>query len=264
MNRLPLAQVTLCAVDCETPALAALALLQAQRHIAFGRVVLFTHGWLPTIVLPRLQVVDIAPLQGPAERADFVARRLHAYVSSSHALLMRWDAGVLDPRAWSDEFLVYDHLAAPAEPDEPAALPGLSLRSRRWLRAGADPRLVAPWLDDRRMAGEHRGFLESAHGVHFAPAALSRRFAAVGGRAGDGVFGFVGAAYLPGLLGEEETLELIQRLPADWLGSAAAASFEAALRDQHMGEALHALQQRRERRPSLARSMPPPGAGPPA
>ncbi len=250
MNRLPLGQVTLCAVDCETPALSALALMRAQRGLAFGRVVLFTRGWLPTVVLPRLEVVDIAPLDGPAARADFVARRLHAYVNSSHVMLMRWDAGVLDAAAWNDEFLVPDYLAAPTAPGDGAGPPGLSLRSRRWLRAGADPRLTDPLLSDASLCGPQRGFLEAAHGVHFAPAALSRRFAAADGVAEPGRFGFVGAACLPALLGEPETLELVRRLPAGFMDGPDAAAFEAALRAARMDTALAALQQRPRVRPA--------------
>jgi hypothetical protein len=242
MNRLPLAQVTLCAVDCETPALSALALLLAQRDIQFGRVMLFTRGWLPTVVLPGLEVVDIAPLDGPAEVADFVARRLQAYVSSSHALLTRWDAGVLDAAAWNDEFLVPDYLASPAVPGDDAGLPGLSLRSRRWLRAGTDPRLREPQLDDARLLGPHRAFLEDAHGVHIAPEALALRFAATGLPAEPGCFGFVGAEHLPSLLGEDETLELLQRLPRGFAAAAGSAAFERALRAEGMVEALDVWQ----------------------
>jgi hypothetical protein len=257
MNRLPLAQVTLCAVDCETPALSARALLQAQRGIAFGRVVLFTRGWLPTVVLPRLEVVDIEPLPGPADVADFVVRRLHAHVGTSHALLMRWDAGVLDPRAWSDEFLVPDHLAPPVGAGSAGGLPGLSLRSRRWMRAGADPRFTEPLLTDADLYGTHRGNLQSLHGVHFASEALARRFAATEGEPPEpGRFGFVGAAHLPALLGDDETLELVRRLPARFADGADAAAFEAALRAAHMGPALEEFQQwqARQRAAALRRS----------
>ena len=241
MNRLPLAQVTLCAVDCETPALSALALLQAQRGIQFGRVLLLTRGWLPTVVLPRLEVVDIAPLDGPAAVADFVVRRLHAYVNSSHVLLTRWDAGVLDASAWNDEFLVPDYLAAPGAPAG-AGVPGLSLRSRRWLRAGADPRLPDAPLDDAGLLGAQRGFLEAAHGVHIAPEPLARRFAAVDRPAPPGRFGFVGAEHLPALLGEAETLELVQRLPRGFAQAPGAAALAQAMQAQGMTAALQALQ----------------------
>ncbi len=244
MNRLPLAQVTLCAVDCHTPALAAMALLQARRRIAFGRMLLLTQGWLPTVVLPGLEVVDIGPLREPAEHHDFIVRRLHAYIASSHVLLTRWDAGVMHPEAWTDEFLVHDFVAAPG------GAAGLSLRSRRYLRAGADPRLDDAALDDERLCGHWRGFLEAVHGVSFAPEALARRFAAPETPRGDAAaaprpFGFVGAGHLPALLGEAETLELVRRLPpAFWAGPGAAA-LEHALHAQSMPLALAALEQAR-------------------
>jgi hypothetical protein len=245
MNRLPLAQVTLCAVDCEVPALAALALLQAQRGIAFGRVVLFTRGWLPTVVLPELEVVEIEPLPGRADLSDFVARRLHAHIATSHALLLRWDAGVLNPTAWTDEFLVADYLAPPSLPADGGGLPGISMRSRRWLRAGADPRLTEPRLADADFLGTHRGFLETAHGVQFAPEALQPRFAATDGHAEAWHFGFVGAAYLPAMLGEAETIELVRRLPSGFLRGPQAAAFEVALQAQGMPRSVDALQRLR-------------------
>lgn len=251
MNRLPLAQVTLCAVECEVPALAAMALLQAQRGIAFGRVVLFTRGWLPTVVLPELEVVEIEPLGGRADVADFVARRLHAHVGTSHALILRWDAGVLNPGAWSDEFLVADYLVPPGQPADAGGLPGLSLRSRRWLRAGADPRFTEPRLADADLCGPRRGFLESEHGMHFAPEALQPRFAATGGQAEPWQFGFVGAAYLPAMLGDAETIELVRRLPAGFAGEPAMA-FESALQAANMTRALDLFRQCQERQRTVA------------
>jgi hypothetical protein len=102
MNRLPLAQVTLCAIDCEVP---------------------------------------VEPVGSRGDVADFVACRLHAHLGTSHALILRWDAGVLHPGAWSDEFLVADDLVSPGQPGDAGGLPRLSLRSRRWRRASADPRM---------------------------------------------------------------------------------------------------------------------------
>lgn len=251
MNRLPLAQVTLCAVDCQTPALAASALLLARQHIGFGRVLLLTSGWLPTVVLPGLELVEIEPLQGPAEVAHFVVRRLHAYVATSHALLMSWDSGVLHPEAWSDEFLVHDYLAAPAAPQPGPPLPGLSLRSRRYLRAGADPRLKDPLLDDALMAGPRRAFLEDAHGMSFAPPALGERFVARDGADEPWQFGFSGAGYLPAQLDESEMLEVVRRLPPEFMGSPDFAALELALRERTMNDAVAALLQGREQ--ALAR-----------
>jgi hypothetical protein len=225
--------VTLCAVEGRVPALAASALMQARRRVAFGRVLLLTNGWLPTVVLPGLEVVDAGPLQHPAEVADFVVRRLHAHVTTSHALLLHWDAGVLDAGAWTDEFLVHDLVAAPDDAPAGRGLPALSLRSRRLLRAGADPRLGEGLLDDA-LCGRHRAFLEDAHGVSFAPEALGRRFAAGADRGRAGTFGFAGVAHLPAQRDEAEMIEIARRLPGEFLAGGEAALLHEALLSRGM------------------------------
>ena len=50
MSRLPLAQVTLCAIDTRAPALAAQSLLHSMSRVDFARVYLFTNRWLPAVV----------------------------------------------------------------------------------------------------------------------------------------------------------------------------------------------------------------------
>jgi hypothetical protein len=206
-------------------------------------VLLLTSGWLPTVVLPGLDVVDVGPMSRAAEVADFAVRRLHAHVGSSHALLMRWDAGVLNTAAWTDEFLVHDHVAAPDDPGLGGGLPALSLRSRRLMRAGADPRLGDGLLDDAALLGRLRPFLEQAHGVSVAPAALARRLAASGARAEPWQFGFAGAGFLPAQRDEADMIEVVRRLPGEFLDSADASRLLEALQEQAMPEAATLLQQ---------------------
>lgn len=245
MNRLPLAQVTLCAVDCRTPALAVSALLAARQRVAFGRVMLLTHGWLPTVVLPGIEVIDVGPLQEPAEVADFVARRLHALVNSSHVMLTQWDSGILQPEAWTDEFLVHDYVAAADDRRPGTLLPGLSLRSRRFLRAGHDPRFAELRLDDDTLCHLRRAFLQEVHGVSFAPEALCQRFVARGDRAEPWQFGFAGPAFMPALHDEAELLEVVRRLPREFLAHRGFDELHQALCARGMNEAAAGLGMRR-------------------
>lgn len=218
MQRLPLAQLTLCAVDCQTPALSMLALLQARRQIDFGRTVLFTHDWLPAVVIPGIEVIDIEPIRTPAEHSQFVVRRLGAYIRSSHALLTRWDAGVVNPAAWTDEFLVHDFVGAPW-PDRPEGREvgqgAFSLRSRRLLRAGADPRLTEEHPEDEVLCERRRDWLQQAHGISYAPAALARRFVATDDTVEPNQFGFLGVHHLASAYDEDDLREVVQRLPRD-------------------------------------------------
>jgi hypothetical protein len=241
MTRLPLAQVTLCAVDTHTPALAVQALLRSMRLVQFGRVLLFTHGWVPRVVLPEIEVVEIDPLPDAAALALFMRRHLPGYVRSSHALLTRWDASVIHPAAWNDEFLVHDYVGAPW-PGEPAGHNvgegGFSLRSRRFLLAGQDPRLPDGAPEDRHWCVSCRGALEQLHGVSFAPQPLAERFATLG--AGT-AFGAVGAWHLPAVMSEPEMLECLHRLPPDFFASTDATRLLRALARRGMPQATRTM-----------------------
>jgi hypothetical protein len=216
MNRLPLPQVTLCAVDTRAPVLAAQALLHSMRQVDFGRVLLFTHAWVPPVVLPGVEIVEIEPIGSGAEYSQFVLRKLPTYIRSSHALIAQWDGFVLDASAWSDEFLVHDYVGAPW-PEQPehrqVGNGGFSLRSRRFLQAGLDLRITAEHPEDQVMCRDFRPFLEEVHGISFAPPRLARRFAFENEAPGGATFGFHGPYNLPLVLPEAEMIETMRRLP---------------------------------------------------
>jgi hypothetical protein len=249
MTRLPLGQVTLCAVECKAPALAAQSLLQSMRHAAFGRVCLFTHDWLPAVVLPGIEIIDIEAIRTPAEQSQFVIRVLPHHVRTSHALLTRWDAFVVNPAAWTDEFLVHDFVGAPwpDQPDDQSVGQGaFSLRSRRFLRAGLDPRITDQHPEDVVMAQQRRVFLQDVHGVSFAPAALARRLVADDEAPESWQFGFLGAQHLPQVLDEDAMLEVVARVPHEFLLGDGSLRLAKALLMRGMPTATQALLARRQ------------------
>jgi hypothetical protein len=232
MSRLPLAQVTLCAVDTRTPALAAQGLLRSMHQIDFGRVFLFTYDWLPNVVLPGIEIVEIEPLRNAVEYARFVMRQLPAYIRTSHALLTHWDGFVVNPAAWNDEFLVYDYVGATGldEPDKRVSFHGpMSLRSRRFLLSGMDPRIPDGHPEDLVLCQQQRAFLESTHGVFFAPEALARRFVETDGVPAENQLGFQGVAHLARLLPDTEMSRWLDEPGSDFFASAAGRTLLLAL-----------------------------------
>jgi hypothetical protein len=249
MSRLPLAQVTLCAVDTRTPALAAQALLRSMQQVQFGRVLLFTARWLPTRVLPGVELFEIDPVDTEAELSAFIRLQLPAHVRTSHLLLQRWDAGVVEPAAWSDEFLVHDYVA-PLWPHavhgHRVGAAGLSLRSRRFMAAGLDPRLPAGAPEDHLLCGTYREFLEQVHGVSFAPERLARRFAEHDDAVLGQTFGVLGVQHLPRLLPEPELIECLHRLPAEFFRCIEAPRLARALALRGMPDATRELLRRHQ------------------
>jgi hypothetical protein len=250
MTRLALAQVTLCAVDTRSPALAVMSLRRSMAGIDFARAVLFTRGWTPPQPLPGIEVVEIDLLRSGADYSHFVLRQLPGHIRTPHVLVTQWDGFVVDPASWSDDFLAYDYLGA-VWPGQPAARSvgngGFSLRSRRFLAAGQDPRITEEHPEDQVLCRTWRDHLEREHGVTFAPPALARRFAFENEAPQGPTFGFHGPYNLPRFM-DEETLEVVlDELPDDFFRSRDARRLARALLAQRMPQTAQRLLRRRQR-----------------
>ncbi|MBK6470452.1 MAG: hypothetical protein IPF94_06870 [Betaproteobacteria bacterium] len=248
MSRLPLAQVSLCAVDTRAPALAARALQRSMAGIHFARVQLFTHGWQPQAPLPGIEVVDIGPIRSGADYSHFVLRQLPGHIQTSHVLVTQWDGFVIAPAAWTVEFLQFDYLGA-VWADQPAGRSvgngGFSLRSQRLLRAGLDARITQEHPEDLMLCRDYRELLECEHGVRFAPPALARRFAFENETPAGPTFGFHGPYNLPRVLGQAEMEQCLVQLPDDFFRSRDARRLARALLRARMPDVAQQLIRRR-------------------
>jgi len=249
MNRLQLAQVTLCAVDTRAPQLAAKSLLRSMAGIDFAHALLFTRGWTPAQPLPGVEVVEIDALRSGADYSHFVMRRLPAYIRTSHVLVTQWDGFVVDPGAWRHEFLAHDYVGA-VWPEQPAARSvgngGFSLRSRRFMAAGLDPRISVEHPEDEVLCRTWRDHLEREHGVSFAPPALARHFAFENEAPQGPTFGFHGPYNLPRFLSEPEMSALLRELPDEFFRSRDARRLARALLGKGMPQTASRLLDRRQ------------------
>jgi hypothetical protein len=248
MTRLELAQVTLCAVDTRSPELAARSLRRSMDGIDFGRVLLFTRDWVPARPWPGVEVVEIDRLRSGADYSHFVLRQLPGHIRTSHVLVTQWDGFVVEPQAWTDEFLAHDYVGA-VWPEQPASRAvgngGFSLRSRRFLAAGLDPCITDEHPEDQVMCRTWRDHLERAHGVRFAPPALARRFAFENEAPQGPTFGFHGPRNLPRFLDEPELAALLDELPDDFFRSRDARRLARTMLRRNMPDAVLQVQRRR-------------------
>jgi len=248
MKRLALAQLTLCAVDTRTPALAALSLQRSMAAIDFGRVVLFTDHWRPSQPLPGIELVQIPTLRSGADYSQFVLRVLPGHVHTSHVLVTQWDGFVLDAGAWSDDFLACDYVGAvwpDANAGQEVGNGGFSLRSRRLLQAGLDPRISQVHPEDQVLCRDHREMLQREHGVRFAPPELARRFAYENETPQGATFGFHGPRNLPRVCDEARLMDIVEQLPDEFFRSRDARRLARSLLMQRMPAVAQRLLQRR-------------------
>lgn len=176
-SRVPLPDVTVCAVDTANVALAARAIERSAARCAFGDAVLCTDRAVPG----SFRVARIGTLQSRADYSRFVLKHLLDIVHTSFVLIVQWDGFVVDEAAWDAAFLAHDYIGAtwPWYTDgHDVGNGGFSLRSRRLLSALADPRFVVrpDVAEDDYICRLFRPVLEAQYGIRFAPAALADRF----------------------------------------------------------------------------------------
>ncbi len=180
-NRLELGSVTLCAVDCKLPDLAARSLRRSMAQCRFAEAKLFTSR---AGQYEGIQTVYIDDIQSIEEYSQFIMRSLARHVDTQFALVTQWDGYVINASAWSEDFLNYDYVGAklenPIVGDAPQTYSvgngGFSLRSDIFMGAGSDPRILMTHPEDTHMCGTYRGLLEHAYGIRFADEAVADRF----------------------------------------------------------------------------------------
>ena len=204
-GRLPLPQVTLCAVSSVNVEATIAALEASLAQIDLAAALLLTDSAVKPDH-PGIRVVPIEPITSSRAYSDFLLTQLVDHVDTSHCLIIQWDGHVLDASRWEPDFFAYDYIGAswPQFADgHDVGNGGFSLRSRRLMQLCRDPAFKASHPEDVAIGRVNRDWLE-AKGMRFAPRALADRFAAE--RAGDvaASFGYHGAWLMPAALGIEQ------------------------------------------------------------
>ena len=171
--------ITLVAIDCAYPELAADALARSAALLPVARTLLLTDA---PITRDGIEVVSIPSIKSRAAYSQFVVKELGAHINTGYALVVQWDGFIIDGSAWADEFWHYDYIGA-KWPHESGAFRvgngGFSLRSKRLLTALASPEfaLDADENEDTAICIRFRERLETHYGITFADERVADRFA---------------------------------------------------------------------------------------
>lgn len=216
-SRLPLPDVTMCAVSSSNLAATVAALRTSMAMADFAEVLLFTHATAQDLGIAMddgIRLVPIDRISSSASYSDFVLRQIADHIRTSHCLVVQWDGHVIDPSRWRPEFLDYDYVGAswPQFDDgHDVGNGGFSLRSRRLMQACRSDGFEAHHPEDVAICRSNRAMLESK-GMRFAPRELADAFAAERASDPSRTFGYHGVFLMPRVLGTERFWDLYEGL----------------------------------------------------
>jgi hypothetical protein len=103
---LHLPDVTLVSIFTVAHELSRLAIGECVSRVKFGDIKVFTDR-------PQDDEICVGPFDTGEQVARFAIYGMPGYIKTRYILLIQWDSWVINPEAWSDEFLKYDYMGAP-------------------------------------------------------------------------------------------------------------------------------------------------------
>lgn len=185
--------ITICAVDCLYPSLAARALERSKAACHDARSILFSDQKVDG----DFDFVEIKKIGSIEDYSNFILRELDKYVETDFALVVQWDGYVVHEKAWRDDFFDHDYIGA-VWPQFSDAMTvgngGFSLRSKKLLHATAtDPSFIDVLdVEDIVICRTNRALLESKYNLRFAPESVARSFSYEQEKPAGETFGFHG------------------------------------------------------------------------
>lgn len=207
--------LTIAAVDCAYPALAAQALRRSAALLPCARLLLLTDS---TERFEGVESVSIAPIKSRAAYSHFMLKSFADYVNTDYALVVQWDGFVIHNHAFADEFWNYDYIGAKwphKTGDFRVGNGGFSLRSKLLLDALRDDAIDfrEDENEDEAICIRFRDLLESKHGIVFASERVADRFAFDVARPLGRTLGFHGVFNFWQVLSNDELIAFARTAP---------------------------------------------------
>jgi tetratricopeptide (TPR) repeat protein len=208
-------RITLVAVDCAYPALAAKALQRSATLLPAARVLLLTDA---ENQYDGIEIKRIAPIKSRVAYSQFMLKQLAEHIDTDYALVVQWDGFAIHDNAFADEFWNYDYIGArwPHVTGEfKVGNGGFSLRSKKLLNALRDEEIVfrEDENEDEAICIRYRELLETKHGISFADERVADRFSFDVSRPIGRTLGFHGVFNFWQVLSNDELIAFARTAP---------------------------------------------------
>jgi glycosyltransferase involved in cell wall biosynthesis len=222
--RLTSPSTTLVCIDCINHDLSIKAIEHCLSVCNFDRTIFFTDRDFS--LGSGIDIIKIPPISTKEEYSRFVIKELNNYIYTDFVLMIQYDGFIINPDAWTDEFLKYDYIGAKwhwYHDGFNIGNGGFSLRSKRLMQALMDESINASSVEygeDTLICRTYRSLLENKYGIKFAPEALADRFSYERSQfTGHHPFGFHGLFNMWRYLKSEYLPDLINNLSPRTLGT---------------------------------------------
>jgi hypothetical protein len=221
---LTLPDVTLVIPETRAHDLSRITVNDLISKVNFGGGVLIYTNDCERLAVPGARYIKVADWPNKVASGAFYYTEAAREITTSHALLMEWDAGACNPDMWRDEFLQYDYIGAPWEwqvrRGTAVGNGGFALVTKRLVDfCYAEKLKIATDMDISIRA---RRDLETRGGFKWAPDSVARDFAYEGWTPNGpkvltsrpNSFGYHGVHNWPGILDRAELISRAKLLQA--------------------------------------------------
>jgi len=183
---LNLDSVSLVCIDCKNYVEAVRAILISIQGITFKNILFFSDKPL-SVPKSNITYIEIPKIRNREEYCTVLTKRVYKYVNTSHMLVIQWDGFVLNPKAWTDEFLKYDFIGSRwfkysknigvlTRDGKDVGNGGFSLRTAELMKyVSTNKDITSVFPEDESLCRVHRALIESK-GFKFASAEIADKF----------------------------------------------------------------------------------------
>lgn len=161
-----------------------------EQYADFGAKKIFTKIDKNYITDSGIQVINTDDINSITDYNYFNQKKLTDFIDTPYVMVVEYDGFILNPKAWTDEFLKYDYIGAPlyVEDRQIVGNGGFSIRSKKLLDLTKNDeaivlgdKLIHPYAEneDWIISVVKREYLESK-GILFAPVELAKSFSLEG------------------------------------------------------------------------------------
>ncbi len=129
-----------------------------------------------------IKIINVDRINSTKEYSYFMIKKLNDYIKTKFVLIVQWDGFILNPTAWTDDFLKYDYVGAPwwFNDGNNVGNGGFNLRSKKLIEMlQNDDKISKYYPEDNQICRTYGSYLKS-RGIKFAPEKIAARFSIEG------------------------------------------------------------------------------------